>query len=121
VQDSPGGMNHFPSPGVPAGADGNTGNLLAEDFGGGGLQEALQRLRGSMQVRIKGYLKLSTSPANPDTCVCLAQWQEACMSRKELTMRTCCVTKPYYSVCSPTGASEPSGRSGEAHASTAAE
>lgn len=54
-QDSPGGMNHFPSPGVPAGADGNTGNLLAEDFGGGGLQEALQRLRGSLRVGLKKH------------------------------------------------------------------
>lgn len=53
LQDSPGGVDHFPSPGVPAGADGNTGNLLAlqpEDFGGASLDEAMQRLRGSQQV-----------------------------------------------------------------------
>jgi len=67
------GADHFPSPGVPAGADGNTGNLLslAPDFGAGGggvggslahLRQSMQRLHNAQHVRhISAKLALVSS------------------------------------------------------------
>ena len=58
---------HEPLPvaGRAGGRRWHTGNLLAEDFGGGGLQEALQRLRGSLQVGSWGFGFWGPQSLNP--------------------------------------------------------